>query len=219
MAIGFSLPSNPSDGLPQKFDYKDILSAAERYALRDDVSCVRGPPGRRPDLPGLRYGASLEIRPRLLMLPCACAGGARTLASAWDFAPNPQAPQPEADATSFAVGRGLVGAVKKAVGGGYRPGTEPYAVDCGCAAGYNTKGYLKPGKRWWSSPRTAEVLLATPCPCALGVSAGMKGSGQGLPEWQTKAPTLLGNVGAGLAALPNGEGKRGGRSSRLGGFL
>lgn len=71
-------------GIPKGVDKEEVLNAAARYALKDDTSCVRGPPKLNPALPGLRYGASLELRPQLLILPCPCAGGVRTPAVSTD---------------------------------------------------------------------------------------------------------------------------------------
>eukprot|EP00435_Cladocopium_sp_Y103_P048950 s478_g14.t1 len=52
---------------------KDLnLGLSGLTATRDDWSCAAGPPKMNDeDLPGLRYGASLEIRPKLLVLPAA----------------------------------------------------------------------------------------------------------------------------------------------------
>mmetsp|Transcript_25922 Transcript_25922/g.56290 ORF Transcript_25922/g.56290 Transcript_25922/m.56290 type:complete len:364 (+) Transcript_25922:210-1301(+) len=54
-----------------------FMDDSKEYALRPDWSCVRGPPKLNPDGPGMRYGASMEMRPQLLILPCPCAGGTR----------------------------------------------------------------------------------------------------------------------------------------------
>jgi hypothetical protein len=55
-------------------DMEQLLDDARQYALKDDWRCMDGSPSCGA-LPGLRYGASVEIRPRLLVLPCPCAGG------------------------------------------------------------------------------------------------------------------------------------------------
>lgn len=44
----------------------------------DDWSCIKGPPAQNQNLPGLRYGASIEMRPLTMLLPCPCAGGVVT---------------------------------------------------------------------------------------------------------------------------------------------
>eukprot|EP00933_Yihiella_yeosuensis_P071930 TRINITY_DN80181_c0_g1_i1.p1 TRINITY_DN80181_c0_g1~~TRINITY_DN80181_c0_g1_i1.p1 ORF type:complete len:294 (+),score=61.82 TRINITY_DN80181_c0_g1_i1:57-938(+) len=62
-------------GLSPKIDKQQLFDDAAKYALKDDWTCARGPPEMNGSLPGLRYGASLEIRPQLIVLPCPCAGG------------------------------------------------------------------------------------------------------------------------------------------------
>jgi hypothetical protein len=64
-------------GVPPGIDREQFVRDAAKYALLSDWSCVRGPPSGNQLLPGLRYGASLEIRPELVLLPCPCAGGTR----------------------------------------------------------------------------------------------------------------------------------------------
>jgi len=63
--------------IPPGVDRQEFLDEVAKHTMRDDWSCAAGPPKMNDeDLPGLRYGASLEIRPKLLVLPCPCPGGA-----------------------------------------------------------------------------------------------------------------------------------------------
>ncbi|CAK0906511.1 unnamed protein product [Prorocentrum cordatum] len=73
--------------------------------------------------------------------------------------------------------RSLVGNPK------YYPGSEPYAMDYGCAKGPVSKAFdgIQPGKRWWNSPKYGTVIVTTPCPCALGAWTGMQTGPQARP--------------------------------------
>lgn len=63
--------------IPAGVNREEFLNEVAKHTMRDDWSCAVGPPKMNDeDLPGLRYGASLEIRPKLLVLPCPCPGGA-----------------------------------------------------------------------------------------------------------------------------------------------
>jgi len=57
------------------YDKEQFYDAVADHALKDDWSCVAGPADGSSSLPGLRYGASVEIKPKLFVLPCPCAGG------------------------------------------------------------------------------------------------------------------------------------------------
>lgn len=56
-------------------DMDEVLNAAKQDALEDDWACMKEPPWSNDGLPGVRYGASIEIRPLTVVLPCPCAGG------------------------------------------------------------------------------------------------------------------------------------------------
>eukprot|EP00439_Symbiodinium_sp_Y106_P081941 s323_g21.t1 len=62
--------------IPPGVNKEELLEEVAKHTMHDDWSCAGGPPKLMGDeLPGLRYGASLEIRPKLLVLPCPCPGG------------------------------------------------------------------------------------------------------------------------------------------------
>ncbi|CAK9047349.1 unnamed protein product [Durusdinium trenchii] len=62
--------------IPPGIDRQEFLKEVAKHTMRDDWSCAAGPPKMNDEeMPGLRYGASLEIRPKLLVLPCPCPGG------------------------------------------------------------------------------------------------------------------------------------------------
>ncbi|CAK0906512.1 unnamed protein product, partial [Prorocentrum cordatum] len=194
-------------------DMKQLVDDAAQYALKDDWRCMDGSPSCGA-LPGLRYGASVEIRPRLLVLPCPCAGGQWTPPVAnsddgilqadglwaarvpWRQQHRPSHPAGteedwlEADGqegnpvvsanplmsifSSFgAMGAKLGKQLRRLVAGTprptsmmlgsivgkqlrslvgnpkYYPGSEPYAMDYGCAKGPVSKAFdgIQPGKR------------------------------------------------------------------------
>ncbi|CAK0906509.1 unnamed protein product, partial [Prorocentrum cordatum] len=228
-------------------DMKQLVDDAAQYALKDDWRCMDGSPSCGA-LPGLRYGASVEIRPRLLVLPCPCAGGQWTPPVAnsddgilqadglwaarvpWRQQHRPSHPAGteedwlEADGqegnpvvsanplmsifSSFgAMGAKLGKQLRRLVAGTprptsmmlgsivgkqlrslvgnpkYYPGSEPYAMDYGCAKGPVSKAFdgIQPGKRWWNSPKYGTVIVTTPCPCALGAWTGMQTGPQARP--------------------------------------
>ncbi|CAJ1451497.1 unnamed protein product [Effrenium voratum] len=62
--------------IPPQINKQEFFAEVEKKTMKDDYSCAAGPPKMNDEeLPGLRYGASLEIRPKLLVLPCPCPGG------------------------------------------------------------------------------------------------------------------------------------------------
>lgn len=67
------VPAEPP--MPEGLDKNEVFNAAKQDAIRNDWSCMSGPPMRNPRLPGLKYGSSIEMRPLTMMLPCPCAGG------------------------------------------------------------------------------------------------------------------------------------------------
>lgn len=64
--------------------HHEVMNAAKADALVDDWTCIKAPPVNRlglpsnERLPGLRYGASIEMRPLTMLNPCPCAGGVWT---------------------------------------------------------------------------------------------------------------------------------------------
>eukprot|EP00930_Biecheleria_cincta_P087204 TRINITY_DN76454_c0_g1_i1.p1 TRINITY_DN76454_c0_g1~~TRINITY_DN76454_c0_g1_i1.p1 ORF type:complete len:302 (+),score=32.53 TRINITY_DN76454_c0_g1_i1:69-974(+) len=200
--------------------FMKLAQRASRDALVDDWSCARGPPKNNPDaLPGLRYGASREIRPRLVILPCPCAGGqwnkpwsdsggvlepsglwanwktpdletdhqtASSSTSSSSSAGLPSSSPSSSDvgskqneeATSFGM---LTNAIKSVISDGdVRPGSEPYSADYSCAQGIQKPSLppfmseIYPGKRWSFQPDHSTLVVATPCPCALGSYTGLQ---------------------------------------------
>eukprot|EP00931_Biecheleriopsis_adriatica_P091098 TRINITY_DN64999_c0_g1_i1.p1 TRINITY_DN64999_c0_g1~~TRINITY_DN64999_c0_g1_i1.p1 ORF type:complete len:316 (+),score=58.70 TRINITY_DN64999_c0_g1_i1:136-1083(+) len=191
--------------IPKGVDKDELFDAVKKYVLKEDSSCVKGPPETNDqNLPGLRYGASLEMRPKLLVAPCPCPGGVFNKAwkdasgelqpgGLWATWPSPKfedasKAQQELEANSFPsketpsnfglIGGALGGMAKDLLGETYHPGSEPYSADFGCAKGM-TKGLgplgdVDPGKRWWNAPDHVILPLETPCPCALGMYTGLQ---------------------------------------------
>jgi len=246
-----------------KLNMDEVMGAAMKDALEEDPTCVKGPSMINPNLPGIRYGVSTEMRPLSVVLPCPCAGGQwtppykddvaqRGADGMWGTSPRPGSamagmrppilshlwtgavpeksqsnveqemsgrPTEKAMATSL-----LVGSVAGSMGlpAPYKPGTEPYSVDFGCAYGLRRRptGQLDPGYRWTraagGSGPWQPIIVATPCPCAMGVFTSLEdpkidplsptspplhnelqGNGFGsLPPWQMDGgSTLMGGFG------------------------
>lgn len=204
-------PLGPMPKIPAKIDKSALFDAAGNYALKDDWSCMKGPPTMNPALPGLRYGASIEIRPQLVVLPCPCAGGVRSkpivddggvlgssgLWASWKMPPGaadsaivsssaPSKEQAKAATTNFTSS--IAGNAMETLGLSppYYSGSEPYAADYGCFRGVHKRGLsskLLAGSRLWDTPRWATVVVPTPCPCALGAYTGLQG-----PENKLETP-------------------------------
>jgi len=192
-----------------KPDIRTMLALASKKMLRDDWSCVRGPPDAAPQLPGVRYGASLPMKPVLVTLPCPCAGGVAgdgvsVTENVWSVLANSlsrlSGTHTQADTASTAdpyAESSPLSALASGVMERSRAGTEPYAADYGCASGQSQPlgDGPKPGLRWRSHlPADARlpVLVATPCPCWLEALTGRAapepdvGSGEKdvTPQWQ-----------------------------------
>lgn len=68
----------PAPPLPAGITKDEVFNSAKEDAIVNDWGCVKGPPWTNDRLPGMRYGASIEMRPLTMMLPCPCAGGVMT---------------------------------------------------------------------------------------------------------------------------------------------
>mmetsp|Transcript_20086 Transcript_20086/g.36693 ORF Transcript_20086/g.36693 Transcript_20086/m.36693 type:complete len:501 (-) Transcript_20086:12-1514(-) len=60
---------------PPGIDMDEVMDAAKTDALEDDWACMKEHAWGNDKMPGLRYGASIEMRPLTVVLPCPCAGG------------------------------------------------------------------------------------------------------------------------------------------------
>lgn len=177
--------------------YTHMQQAMRDFAWKPDWQCMRSAPAHS-NLPGTRYGASMEVQPLLWDLPCPCAGG--TWSRPRDF-------------NDSALDSGGLWSFRRRIGGvqtgtstpisarlaekhpndlinwnsaHHHVGTEPYSADFRCAEGYTCKSgvaftkictQLAPGRRWYDAPPYAEQVTATPCPCALGIWTGLQAGG------------------------------------------